>query len=150
MSESVGARKCEQHSNEGRQPFQIPKHTCRRPVQPLFENTGFLRTSHCNANMALNSHEGRSRTQSVLEFSKYLQQVLGQSVAEIPTLVTHLEALASSPLHDGSHEERLQLHQIGVKLWNKCRLDDNDESTHQKTLRAQGISHETLRPLCSR
>ena len=99
--------------------------------------------------MALTSNGGRSRTQSILEFAKYLQHVLDKSVAEIPTLAIHLEALTSSPLHDGSHEEQLQLHQTGVKLWNKCRRDDNDESTHHKTLLAQGISHETPRPLCS-
>lgn len=94
--------------------------------------------------MAVTSSGVLSRTQSVLEFARYLQHVLSQTVAEIPALATHLDALTSSHLHDGSHEDQLQLHQIGVELWNKCRLDDNDASTQHKTLLAHGTTHEYL------
>ena len=79
-----------------------------------------------------------SRAQSILDFAKYLQHELEKRVEDIPTLATHLEALASSPLHDATQEERSLLHQTGVELWNKCRLDDNDESKKRKSLLAQG------------
>jgi hypothetical protein len=92
--------------------------------------------------MAITSAGAHSRTQSVLHFAKYLQIALDQPVDDIPGLVTHLEALASSSIYDTTHEERSQLHQIGVEMWNKCRRDDNDESTKHKTFLAQGVPEE--------
>jgi hypothetical protein len=108
-----------------------------------------LRIACCNTKMAPTSNGVCSRTQSLLDFAKYLQHALSQSIADLPILATHVEALTSSPLHDGSHEDQLQLHKTGVELWNKCRLDDYDESTHSKTLLAQGTFHATLRLPCS-
>ena len=89
--------------------------------------------------MDVNSNGVHPRTQSILDFAKYLQHELGKCVEDIPTLATYLEVLISSPLHDATHEERSQLHQAGVELWNSCRQDDDDDSKQHKSLLAQGI-----------
>jgi hypothetical protein len=89
--------------------------------------------------MALTSNHAHSNTQSVLHFAKDLQHAFDQPVDEIPDLATHLNALAATSLSGATREERSQLHQIGVRIWNKCRHDGVDESSKQMHLLAQSI-----------